>query len=129
MTAVASLRRRPSPPANDAAQAPRPANDLAPVVALLEGLLHVVRAAAPPPEPTTEPPPYESIAGFAARLDVSEKTVRRMIVEGMPHKRPRPRTVRIPVADAEAWIAGQTERGGIAMAQRRAVGDARRGAH
>ena len=70
--------------------------------------------------PTAE---YLTVAELAARLAVQpQKTVRRMLADGMPHERPRPRLIRIPVARAESWIAGQSEHDRIALATRRGAG-------
>ena len=55
--------------------------------------------------PSNDAPPWLTIQGFAARLQMSTKSVRRLNAAGMPHERPRPRAVRIPVERAEAWIA------------------------
>jgi hypothetical protein len=105
------------------------------VVKLLEQLLEAARGAeepAPPPAPAA--PEYLSIADFAARLAITPKAVRGMLADGMPHARPRPRTIRIPVARAEAWIAERTAAAAsdpstaCAIARRRATLDARRGA-
>ena len=59
--------------------------------------------------PSNDAPPYLSIDGFAQRFQVSEKTVRRMMHEGLPFERPRKRAVRIPVAEAEAWIKARRD--------------------
>jgi hypothetical protein len=56
-----------------------------------------------PPAPAREPP-YLSIEDFAARLRLSDKTIRRMIGEGMPVEYVRKRRPRIKVVDADAWI-------------------------
>jgi hypothetical protein len=47
---------------------------------------------------------WRSIDGFAERWNVSAKTIRRMIAEGLPHDRVRKRLIRIPVRRADAWI-------------------------
>ena len=60
---------------------------------------------APPPAPK-----YLTIQGFAAYLCLSDKTVRRMIKAGMSCRWPRARAARIPVAEAEAWIAANPEK-------------------
>jgi|HubBroStandDraft_6_1064221.scaffolds.fasta_scaffold268246_3 excisionase family DNA binding protein len=64
---------------------------------------------APPPASGREPA-WLSIDDFAARLDVSSKTIRRMMGDGMPYERVRRRKVRIPVAPAERWITAAAER-------------------
>lgn len=111
---------------NDAAPPAAPANDtLGGVAVLLESLLAAVHAARQPASAQPPAPEYLSVADFAARLAVSPRAVRGMIADGMPSVRPRPRTIRIPVARAEAWIAA---RDGTAMtdARRRAMLDAHR---
>lgn len=62
----------------------------------------------PPPAPA-KTPEYFDVLGFAAHLDVSPSSVRRLIKEGLPIKRVG-RSVRIPTAAALAKIAAlQTE--------------------
>lgn len=57
------------------------------------------------PVATPQPAPaYMSVSEYAERVGVCEQTVRRMIGEGLPHARPRPRVIRIRVTDADAWI-------------------------
>jgi hypothetical protein len=74
-------------------------------IALLsrEVFLELLRVEAPEP-------PYLTIPAFAARLSLSERTVRRMIEDGMPVERPRKRAPRIKVVDADRWIAKAGER-------------------
>src|SRR5262245_35639136 len=96
------------------------------LVFLLESLLVAVRPAAPAAPVPLALPEYETVAEFAARLGVSQKTVRRMLGSGLPHERPRPRLIRIPVDRAQRWIAEQTAIGNVETAQRRATIDARR---
>jgi excisionase family DNA binding protein len=67
---------------------------------------------------------YLTVAEAADRWGVHEDTVRRHLADGMPHRRigrgGRPR-YRIPVADAEAWLADRPQRGaalGAAAAKR-----------
>lgn len=55
---------------------------------------------APPPAPKLE---FLDVAGFAKHLDVSPTTVRRQILQGLPHRRVG-KLIRIPVAQALAWL-------------------------
>lgn len=64
---------------------------------LVRELMHAPEAAAEAP--------FLTVPDFAARYQISPRTVRRMIREGMPVDRPRKRAPRIKVADAERWIA------------------------
>lgn len=96
------------------------------VVHLLESLLVAVRHTAPAAPLPPALPEYETVAEFAARLGVSEKTVRRMLASGLPHERPRPRLIRIPVSKANLWLAEQTAQNSVETARRRATIDARR---
>ena len=97
------------------------------VVSLLEALLEAVRSPAPAAVPSPGGLQYETVSDFASRLGVSEKTVRRMLASGLPHERPRPRLIRIPVMRAQKWLAEQSVGGELEAAQRRATIDARRG--
>jgi hypothetical protein len=82
-----------------------------------------------PPAPSV--PPFLSVADFAVRIGVTEKVVRQMIADGMPHVRPRPRLTRVAVPQAEAWMAERsqaaTPSASIEAARRRATLDAHRG--
>ena len=99
------------------------------VVRFFESLLVSVRPTAPAEPPPPVLPEYETVAEFAARLGLSEKTVRRMLASGLPHERPRPRLIRIPVNKAQTWLAEQTALGNVEAARHRATIDARRKAH
>jgi hypothetical protein len=87
--------------------------------------------AAPPAAANEREPEYLSVADFAARLGVTERAVRQMVAEGMPHVRPRPRLTRIVVAQAVAWMAARSGAAGpdvaVKAARRRATLDAHRG--
>jgi hypothetical protein len=48
--------------------------------------------------------PYTDVAGYAARLDMSQRTVRTWLTQGLPHIYCG-RSVRIPVQAADAWLA------------------------
>ena len=96
------------------------------VVRLLEALLEAVRPSAPAAASLPVLPEYETVADFASRLGVSEKTVRRMLSSGLPHERPRPRLIRIPVERAQKWLAEQTARGDVEVARRHATIHSRR---
>ena len=74
-------------------------------ISVLSAALMAELAAAPDMLGAEPAPAWLSVEGFAARLGVSRRTVYRMIEEGLPYKRVRRRTRRIPVADADAWIA------------------------
>lgn len=56
---------------------------------------------APAPKPPT--PEFFDVVGFAAHLAVSPSTVRRLLKEGLPHKRVGT-SIRIPTAAALAWL-------------------------
>jgi excisionase family DNA binding protein len=51
--------------------------------------------------------PYATIQEFAGHLTVSRSTVKRWLKQGLPHVRVGS-IVRIPVAEARAWLAAQT---------------------
>jgi len=55
-------------------------------------------------------PRYLTIREFAARLRVREETVRTWKTEGMPVFHVGRRIVRVPVAEAERWLAERAER-------------------
>lgn len=73
------------------------------------------------PAPAAEParPLYLSPGAFADELGVHPSTVRRMLGEGLPHLRPRPRLIRIPVADARRWMEARAARSLPAVAAHR----------
>jgi hypothetical protein len=62
---------------------------------------------APPIVANEREPEYLSVADFAARCSFTEAAVRKLCQEGMPHMRPRPRLIRIPVAKALEWLAAR----------------------
>jgi hypothetical protein len=101
------------------------------VIDLLEQLLACARAgeAAKPQEQAPPPPEYLSVDDFAKRLAMRPKAVRQLLKEGMPHVRPRPRTIRIHVAKADAWIEARSKPAGAAEAEARrlALADAHKG--
>jgi hypothetical protein len=76
-------------------------------------------------------PPFLSVTDFAVRIGVTEKAVRQMIADGMPHVRPRPRLTRVAVPQAERWMAERSHpaapSASIEAARRRATLDAHRG--
>lgn len=92
--------------------------DLARVAQLLQEL-----GILPPEQPAPPPPAYMSVAEFAERLECTPATVHRMIGDGMPALRPRPRLIRIPVIEADEWIRQRTKRpaSGRTCAQRGAM--------
>lgn len=95
--------------------------DLAEALRAVLAALGAAAAPAPPPPP---PKRYVTAAEFAERLGVTVATVRVMCGEGLPHKRPRPRLIRIDPAEAEAWI--EARRASALEARRRGRIDARR---
>ncbi len=123
------MRRESQPPEHGAAHPQAPARTAdSMIVAFLQTLLNAAKANdTQAPLAAQAAPTFLTVAEFAERLHVGEKTVRRMVSDGMPHERPRPRLIRIPLAKAEAWIAAQTDKASIAHAQERATVDARRG--
>lgn len=88
----------------------------------LQAVLDALGApATPSARPVPEGPPeaqFMTVAEFAARLGVCEKTVRDMLKAGMPHVRPTPRIIRVRVALAEKWLAEATNRGRAARAMK-----------
>jgi hypothetical protein len=54
------------------------------------------------------PPAYMTPIEFARHVRLAPATIRKMADEGMPHTRPRPRSIRIKVAEAEEWIAARS---------------------
>lgn len=87
----------------------------------LKALIEKQLAALPEPTPVQETPAFLSPAEFANRLGIAESTVRRLMAEGLPYLRPRPKLVRIDVAKAEAWLETRSTE------PRSAAVDARRG--
>lgn len=77
------------------------------------------RDAAPAAPVQPEAPLFLTVAQFAERRQLCERTVRNLIARGMPCERPTRRIVRIPVAKAEAWIAAETARASVEAAERR----------
>lgn len=70
-------------------------------------LQHIAELASPRAVlPVADEPvaPYMSVFEFAQRWRVTPETVRRWVRSGMPCRRPRPRLIRIPVAEAEGWL-------------------------
>lgn len=82
-------------------------NSPVPVLLALRALLDTAIAQQPPAPPVSQEqePEYLSVAAFAARFSFTEAVVRQMCHEGMPHVRPRPRLIRIPVKEALEWLA------------------------
>lgn len=76
----------------------------------LRALLDAEIARLGPTEPApTEPPAYMTVEEYAERVRLTPATVRRMVRdEHLPHVRPRPRRIRIKVAEADAFIAART---------------------
>lgn len=66
------------------------------------------RAAAAVPA-TTEAPIYLSPKKFAKRWDVSERTARGWLADGLPHVTAGERLVRIPVNDGDAWVRARRD--------------------
>jgi excisionase family DNA binding protein len=98
------------------------------VATALELLLAALRA---PPPPAAAPaalvePEFMTVADFAQRLGVCDRTIRNMLKAGMPHVRPTPRVVRIRVAPAEKWLADETNRGRATRAMKLGAIEARR---
>lgn len=58
-----------------------------------------------PPAAPVRPSAFMTAAAYAEHLQISPRTLRRLIKEGLPVVRPRPKLIRIPVADATAWMA------------------------
>ena len=61
-----------------------------------------------PPDPPQNPnarPVLMTAAEYAAHLRISRRTLRRLIDDGLPILRPRPKLIRVVVADAAAWMA------------------------
>jgi len=98
------------------------------VVRLLESLLSLAKDEATTPAPAPQPV-YLTIQEFAKRLGVTTKAVRGMLRDGMPHIRPRPRMIRIPIEKAEQWCQACTRAASedVADARRIAICDAHRG--
>ncbi len=56
-------------------------------------------------------PELTTVDEYAARIKVAPATVRRMArQDGLPHVRPRPRTIRIKVAEADQHLAAKAPR-------------------
>jgi excisionase family DNA binding protein len=90
--------------------------------AQLEAAVAVLEAelAALPLEPPTPPAAtaaYMTLAEYAKHLRVSPRTLRRLIGEGLPVVRPRPRLVRIQVAAASEWMASRSRSATVAARQ------------
>jgi len=62
----------------------------------------------------SEPPTWVKLKKFCELYDFSDSTVRRYIVDGMPHRLMGSRNIRINCAAAEAWL----EAHGIAYRRR-----------
>lgn len=69
------------------------------VLELLRALLVEEERPAAPPAPA-----FMSCEEYAERIRSTAATVRELCREGMPHARPRPRMIRIKVAEADAWL-------------------------
>ncbi len=87
-----------------------------PVATALDALFAALRAPVPSAPIAPKEPEFMTVAEFAQRLDVCERTVRNFIKAGMPHVRPSLRIVRIRVEAAERWLVEQTGRGSAARA-------------
>jgi hypothetical protein len=98
--------------------------DVATALELLLTALRAPPAPAVPAEPVA--PDFMTVADFAQRLGVCERTVRNMLKAGMPHVRPTPRVVRVRVVLAEKWLADETNRGSAARAMKLGAIAARR---
>jgi excisionase family DNA binding protein len=61
----------------------------------------------PPPPP---PPTFMTCEEYAERIRSTAPTVREMIRQGLPHVRPRPRMLRVKVAEADAWLEERSRR-------------------
>lgn len=97
------------------------------LVFILESLLVAIRPTAPAVPAAPAPPEFMTVAEFAERLGVCERTVREMLKAGMPHVRPSPRVIRVRVALAERWLADETNRRSAARAMKLGTIAARRG--
>jgi excisionase family DNA binding protein len=55
-------------------------------------------------------PEWMTVDQYAARINASPRTVRKMVHDGLPHARPRPRLIRIRVVEADQWIQTTTRK-------------------
>lgn len=85
------------------------------VVALLAAELASMPPVEPPPAPVAYV--YMTVPQYAAHIQVSTRTCRRLLADGLPAVRPRPRMVRIPVAAADAWLAARARSATVAAVQ------------
>lgn len=70
--------------------------------------------AALPPDPPTAALAYMTVPQYAAYLQVSTRTVQRLLTDGLPIVRPRPRLIRIPVIVADAWMTARSRSATVA---------------
>jgi excisionase family DNA binding protein len=79
--------------------------------ALLEIRARLDELLAPVAAPSDAAPEFMTVDEYAARIKVAPATVRRMTrQDGLPHVRPRPRTIRIKVAEADQHLAAKASR-------------------
>jgi excisionase family DNA binding protein len=79
--------------------------------ALLEIRAKLDELLSPAEAPVEPAPELMTVDEYAARIKVAPATVRRMArQDGLPHVRPRPRTIRIKVAEADQHLAAKASR-------------------